>query len=314
MKKRIKREQCDNCGVHLEKDANYCHKCGQENHVPNQPIKHLLLELFESIFHFDTKFFYSSKNLILRPGLMTKEFNANKRARYVPPIRLYIFVSALFFLVLNMTTLKQVEENFDDLGSDVSMSYDSSSFQIFNVNISNQDSLKLLQKMNKNELDSFFISKHPGEDPSWLKKAIFSQSIKLLNLQGSFIKNILRLAIKYTSIMLFFLMPFLAFILWLIFWKRKKNYYEYLIFSVQYHTVCFALLILAFIVGYFVDSNLVVFITLFLLLLYLYKSIRFNYAVSRIRGIFYSGAIFFTYGFTLLLSVAFAFLLGVLNG
>jgi len=37
--------------------------------------------------------------LLFRPGLLTTEFFAGRRARYLPPVRLYLVVSVLFFAV-----------------------------------------------------------------------------------------------------------------------------------------------------------------------------------------------------------------------
>lgn len=102
-RRKIRTSQCDNCGYSFREGENYCPSCGQENHHPNQPIKHLILEFFESLFHFDTKVFLSLKYLFLKPGQMTREFLDNKRARFVPPMRLYIFISFIFFLLVGKT-------------------------------------------------------------------------------------------------------------------------------------------------------------------------------------------------------------------
>lgn len=40
------------------------------------------------------------KDLILRPGFLTREYTAGRRVRYLNPIRMYVFISALFFLAL----------------------------------------------------------------------------------------------------------------------------------------------------------------------------------------------------------------------
>lgn len=57
------------------------------------------MEALESIFHFDGKFFQNLVTLLFRPGRLTAEFNAGKRAAQVPPFRLYIFTAFVFFLL-----------------------------------------------------------------------------------------------------------------------------------------------------------------------------------------------------------------------
>lgn len=92
---------CPNCGHPLTADDRFCPRCGQENHSLKIPIGHLLYETVEGIFHFDNKFFRTLWQSITRPGLIVHDFLEGRRARYVPPIRLYIFVSVIFFFLVN---------------------------------------------------------------------------------------------------------------------------------------------------------------------------------------------------------------------
>lgn len=91
---------CPNCQTILHAEANYCPTCGQENHDLKVPVGHLVYETVESITHFDTKLFTSLKTIITRPGGITKDFWAGKRVSHIHPVRLYIFISFVFFLLL----------------------------------------------------------------------------------------------------------------------------------------------------------------------------------------------------------------------
>ena len=79
--------------------GHYCHNCGQENIEPKESIWHLVSHLFEDLTHFDGKFFTSLKDLILKPGFLSKEYMLGRRASYLNPIRMYLFTSAIFFLI-----------------------------------------------------------------------------------------------------------------------------------------------------------------------------------------------------------------------
>ena len=57
-------------------------------------------EFLEGVFHFDGKVFSTAKLLLFRPGELTRRFLAGHRVPYVPPIRLYVFISFVFFLLL----------------------------------------------------------------------------------------------------------------------------------------------------------------------------------------------------------------------
>ncbi len=88
---------CQNCGTPLQ--GPYCSHCGQHDFDTHQSFRHVLFEALEDFFHFDTKLFRTLGTLLFRPGQLSAEFNAGKRAAQMPPFRLYIFVSVLFFFV-----------------------------------------------------------------------------------------------------------------------------------------------------------------------------------------------------------------------
>ncbi|MGI4885031.1 MAG: DUF3667 domain-containing protein [Janthinobacterium lividum] len=98
----IKPAACANCDyafVPGEPDE-FCPRCGQQNHAVEIGFGHVAEEFMEGIFHFDSKVFSTAKLLLFRPGELTKRFLAGHRVPYVPPIRLYVFISFVFFLLL----------------------------------------------------------------------------------------------------------------------------------------------------------------------------------------------------------------------
>ena len=88
---------CLNCNAELH--GRYCHACGQENIEPKETVWSLISHFFYDITHYDGKFFSTTKYLVTRPGFLPKEYIEGRRARYLHPIRLYVFSSALFFIV-----------------------------------------------------------------------------------------------------------------------------------------------------------------------------------------------------------------------
>ena len=91
-------KNCLNCGTTVT--GRYCQKCGQENIVPRQTVWGLITHFIYDIFHFDGKFFYTVKHLLFKPGFIPREYIAGKRVSYLDPIRMYLFTSAVFFLIL----------------------------------------------------------------------------------------------------------------------------------------------------------------------------------------------------------------------
>jgi hypothetical protein len=86
---------CPNCQAPLQ--GPFCAQCGQEAHHGARSLKTLLHEAFESLTHLDGRMWRTLRALLLRPGLLTAEYLADRRARYIPPFRLYLVISLLFF-------------------------------------------------------------------------------------------------------------------------------------------------------------------------------------------------------------------------
>lgn len=89
---------CLNCGGKLI--GAYCTLCGQK-HEPHPPtVGQLLGDTFETLTHADSRLWRTLRTLLTQPGKLTTEWFAGHRARYLPPIRLYIVLSLGFFLLL----------------------------------------------------------------------------------------------------------------------------------------------------------------------------------------------------------------------
>lgn len=88
---------CLNCNAQLH--GRYCHVCGQENIEPRESFWAIVSHFFSDFTHFDGKFFKTAGTLIMRPGFLPLEYMNGKRARYLHPIRMYLFTSFIFFLI-----------------------------------------------------------------------------------------------------------------------------------------------------------------------------------------------------------------------
>jgi hypothetical protein len=91
---------CANCGAELS--GEYCAACGQRHEPHIHTVAHFAGEAFESISHADSRLWRTLWLLFARPGFLTKEFFAGRRAAYLPPFRLYLVLSVLFFLVTGL--------------------------------------------------------------------------------------------------------------------------------------------------------------------------------------------------------------------
>ena len=86
---------CRNCQAPLR--GPFCSACGQEARHSARSLRTLFAEVFESLTNLDGRAWRTLRALLFRPGLMTTEYLADRRARYLPPFRLYLIISVLFF-------------------------------------------------------------------------------------------------------------------------------------------------------------------------------------------------------------------------
>jgi ribosomal protein L37E len=93
-----KEHNCLNCGAHVDK--HYCSDCGQPNLELKESFWGFISHSVAHYFHFDNKFFQTLSPLLTKPGQVTLDYLAGKRARYINPVSMYIFVSIVYFLVV----------------------------------------------------------------------------------------------------------------------------------------------------------------------------------------------------------------------
>lgn len=134
-----KHKECLNCHYTIQ-DENFCPKCGQKNDDKQVTLKEFFTEFIGDFFTFDHKFFRSFKPLILKPGYLTNQYNSGKRANYILPMRLYFFISVIFFFVLSVTesNLQINNSSADDIvNPDSLLHYMQNTTDIENKNVFN---------------------------------------------------------------------------------------------------------------------------------------------------------------------------------
>lgn len=92
---------CLSCG-HPAPDA-YCGNCGQKHDDMRRSSVVLAGDFLRDTFGFDARMWRTLASLAAAPGRAPADYSHGKRSRYTPPVRLFIVVSFLFFLVLALT-------------------------------------------------------------------------------------------------------------------------------------------------------------------------------------------------------------------
>lgn len=108
-------DSCPNCDSSLLPEARYCSTCGQQVLAKKLGMSTFLQQFMSDYFTFDSKFFKSVVPLLFKPGFLTSEFFAGRRVRYITPLRLYIFISIVFFLLLSFSGQSDSNDEVDKL-------------------------------------------------------------------------------------------------------------------------------------------------------------------------------------------------------
>ncbi|WP_286265276.1 DUF3667 domain-containing protein [Thalassotalea atypica] len=89
---------CQNCFAPTE--GPFCSRCGQEVESRLTYFWTVILHILDDIFSFDSRAARTVKPLLINPGFLTNQYILGRRVFYVPPIKLYLFVSVIFFISL----------------------------------------------------------------------------------------------------------------------------------------------------------------------------------------------------------------------
>ncbi|HET7899392.1 MAG TPA: DUF3667 domain-containing protein, partial [Flavisolibacter sp.] len=150
-----KEKTCLNCGAGVY--GRFCHVCGQENIVTHQSFWSLAKHFVFDILHFDGKFFHTLGYLFSKPGFVAKQYVQGRRVSYLDPIRMYLFTSAVFFLVF--FSVDMLHLNVKDP----------------NQELSPKERQKMVQKLQNK------LQKHPGDSALLHNLAILSDTSKPVN-------------------------------------------------------------------------------------------------------------------------------------
>src|SRR3984885_11888106 len=105
--------RCRNCDAVLL--GRFCVNCSQRADVHVPTTLELLHELLEGITHSDSRLWRTLTTLWFKPGKLTQEFVAGRRVAYLPPFRLYLVLSIIFFLLTSFVHTSVAMLTFSDI-------------------------------------------------------------------------------------------------------------------------------------------------------------------------------------------------------
>src|SRR4051812_41552251 len=98
---------CANCHALLA--GPFCSACGQACDTHRRSLYRLIRGFIADVLSLESRTARTALALLFRPGELSLAFHEGRIQRYVPPVRLYLFVSLLFFVALSFTQLALVQ-------------------------------------------------------------------------------------------------------------------------------------------------------------------------------------------------------------
>lgn len=236
---------CANCGA--VRSGPFCSQCGQGARELNRPIWWIIGEFLDAVFSYDSRTFRTLWLLAAAPGEFTRQYMAGKRASLLPPFRLFVIATALFFIVLQWTGVSLIvfhppvtpADGLDGLGIE------------FMVPAHNGPVAPLTAEQKK-AMAEVRLSIETGNAVEAGDPASQKESIAFVSRLWAGIERLLEdptrinepLSIWLPRLMLV-LVPVLALMLAVMHWWPRVYLIEHLVFSVHLHTLMFLLFTLA---------------------------------------------------------------------
>lgn len=341
--------QCLNCETPIDISEKHCHHCGQLNSTKKLTISDFIEEFLSNFYAYDSRLRNSIISIFTKPGILAKEFNEGKRQKYANPFRLFLSVSIILFLTFSLTEkFSNNSENTNNINLASSDELDKGLSQV-NDSIPNvdkslikeqinsfrdfsKDSIYTKSELRKNkmgyyyEFSSFrnFNKKYPNKTDSEALKELEYEDTQLnrflfnkaIHFKTNDTKKELAEYFKQKLPFLIFLsLPIITIIFWLVFYTKKLNYTEHLIFSYTFFTFLFICMIVFNIIDLIsntVSEFLIAISSLILFPIYLYKSLRNFYEQDRWKTVIKFILLNPLFGIFLLISMLIMIFLGII--
>ena len=301
-------EPCRNCGTVVTE--RYCTRCGQLASNFHRPFFSLIASSLADTFALDSRLWRTVPMLMFRPGRVTRNYLDGKRARYVPPFRMFLLASVLFFLtVFGLGDQQGWYKDWSltpEVAADVTEEDRTQAIQTLQAQLQDDSlspasraaveaSIEQLRagrtlpfvggdgKVDRDALDSAIEqTANDGATPAEIEvmKAAGGKVARVFENQDRFAARLREWAPRFSLLF----MPLLAFMLTVMFaWRRKIYVYDHVITALHFQTFVYGLLTLSLLGGAFlgIPAGWLAAISGLWLVWYLYRQLRVTYGSGR---------------------------------
>ena len=243
---RVTRLGCGNCGAALS--GPYCAQCGQHVHDSARGVSTLFHDAWHVATHVDGRLWRTLAALLLRPGFLTREYFAERRARYLPPVRVYLVLSVLFFALPSpggkataedaAAALKDSPAAAADIAEarqaiEAALTAKRGAGVVLPAAAAHEESASL--NIDTKDCDKVQTS------PRWLEEPLRRACRRNVADGGRALKHAL---LANVPKMMFVFLPIMALVMLLLYWWPRHYYVEHLVFFLHTHAALFLLLLL----------------------------------------------------------------------
>ena len=240
---------CPNCG--RKRPDSFCASCGQSDRNYARSLFPVATEFFRETFEVDSRIFRTLRLLLLKPGSLTREFSRNRRVSFVSPVRLYIVASVAFFFILSLVgdfdQFVMMGPSEADQELVASEAPTDESVEAFRSSLPPDKRRKVDDILARAEDDvgrrTILDAASGGslDERIWIERFVLSGMVDILHdpavIPQRFLGNM--------PIAMFFVLPFLALALAVLYFRRKRFYVEHLVFAIHVQTFAFVIYTLA---------------------------------------------------------------------
>lgn len=280
---------CTNCDTMLT--GQYCAQCGQRFGTRMISLWELIREASEFLTDLDSRLWRTLGMLLFRPGKLTLDYLRGRRARYIPPLKLFIVFSLLFFFLLALGARigmegPRVSTEASDGDNGVSISFgsdddaagevsgdadlapdtESGSNQIANpvataadqsVTADTESGSEVSVEADENRCEDLDIDLDLGPESGWLRTWLTEERLtatcnKVVEDHG---ESFTRALLENIPMMMFFFLPVMALVMKLAYPLSKRYYVEHLLFLVHFHAFFYFVLTLNLIVEWAFEGS-----------------------------------------------------------
>ena len=216
--------QCLNCKTDLQ--GNFCHQCGQEDTHYVRGIGSLLNEFFGEMGNWDGRVWRTLIPLFFRPAFLSNAYVQGRRVPYVPPLRLYLFISIIAFIV------------FSQFGNNLSFGA---------TELTSAEEQELYQDLGQTPRENDLTRLKSGEQQFTLGFLSEAENLELTNKFSFLMEHPKILVNRFFSVapqMMLIILPIFALVLKIMYLFSKRYYIEHVVLAL--HTHAFLLVALMF--------------------------------------------------------------------